>query len=96
MMATNDEKATPAATKEFVEYAGDPQYGTAFLTSHTITKGDPLWKRNGVEVDRDLVWERDPSVPVGHKSKMRLSTEGLSADAVKALVSLPEFKLVSE
>lgn len=89
MMADNK------AAEEYVEYAGDPEHGTAFLASHTITKGDALWKRNGVEVDRDLVWERDPSVPVGKKSPMRISTKDLSADAIKALTGLPGFKVVT-
>jgi hypothetical protein len=86
----------PEKQTDFVEYAGDPVHGTAFLSSHTITKKDPLWARNGVEMEKDLTWERDPSVPIGQKgAKMLLLTKDIPAAALKVLVEQPGFKQVS-
>jgi hypothetical protein len=83
-------------TTEFIEYAGDEQYGTAFLHSHTLPKGDALWKRNGVEMTKDVVWERDPSVPIGQKgAKMRVLVKDLPPDAVKVLEATPGYKRVT-
>jgi hypothetical protein len=88
---------TEPAQSEFIEYAGEEPFGTSFLTSHTLPKGDALWKRNNVEVSKDLVWERDPMGPaIGQKgSHLRLSTEGLPADVVKVLENTPGYKRVS-
>ena len=79
----------PAAeTHEYIEYLGDPEnkHGTAFLGSHTITKGDP-------------VWERDPLGPaMGFKgNRMLLSTDGMDPALVTALTEkVPGYKLVNE
>lgn len=82
-------------TAEYIEYTGEEPHGNAFLSSHTVTKGDPLWKRTGVEIPADLVWERDPSAPIGTKTQMRVETKGLPPEAVAALVKLPGYKRVT-
>lgn len=83
---------------EFIEYAGDPTHGTSFLQTHTIPKGDPVWKRNGVEMTKDLVWERDPYGPgVGQKgAKMRLAVSDVPPEALAVLEKTPGYKRVSE
>lgn len=93
-------EATPVETNEWIEYLGEPDspHGTAFLSSHTIPKGDPVWKRLGVKPTKDLVWERDPLGP-GHGFKgnrMLLSTEGLDQSLVEAVAKIPGFKVVNE
>lgn len=93
----------PAAeTHEYIEYLGDPEnkHGTAFLGSHTITKGDPVWERLRVDKpSKDLVWERDPLGPaMGFKgNRMLLSTDGMDPALVTALTEkVPGYKLVNE
>lgn len=99
-MATDDkaEAATPAPKQEYIEYLGEEPHGVSFLSSHTIPKGDPVWKRSSVKATRDLVWERDPYGPgIGQKgSRMLLSTEGLEPEMLQALEKVPGYKRVSE
>jgi hypothetical protein len=93
-----DEKM--AAEEEFIEYLGDPENptGTAFLSSHTIPKGDGLWKRAKVSVSKDLTWERDPMGPgIGQKgNRMLLATSDVPPEALAVLEKTPGFKRVSE
>jgi hypothetical protein len=97
---TDTNKAAPAAeaTTEYIEYLGEQPYGTAFLSSHTIPKGDPLWKRNKVSLTKDLVWERDPLGPgIGQKgNRMLLPVEDIPVEALSFLEKTPGFKRVSE
>lgn len=90
---------TPSTSAEYIEYLGDPAnpHGTDFVTSHTILKGDPTWKRLGVEVKKDLTWERDPLGPaVGFKgNRMLLPVSDLPAGVAEAIVKMPEFKRVT-
>lgn len=93
----------PAAeTHEYIEYLGDPTntHGTAFLHSHSIPKGDPVWERLRVDKPtKDLTWERDPLGPgMGFKGgRMLLSTDGMDPALVKALTEkVPGYKLVNE
>ena len=88
--------AEEAQTTEYIEYLGDPVHGTAFLTSHTLPKGDALWKRNNVVASKDVVWERDPNVPVGQKSRMLVKASDLSAEQLDLLERTTGFKRVSE
>lgn len=86
-------------THEYIEYAGDEVHGTAFLTSHTIPKGDSVWKRLHVNApDEDLVWMRDEfGPPIGSPgSRMLLSTDGLSPSLVTALGKVPGYTVVNE
>lgn len=84
--------------REFIEYLGEEPYGVTFLTSHTLPRGDGLWKRAGVTVNRDLTWERDPNLAsIGHKgNRMLLPVEGLPDGAAEALEKLPQYKRVTD
>jgi hypothetical protein len=89
-------------THEYIEYLGetDSKHGVAFLQSHTIPKGDPVWERLRVDKpSKDLVWERDPLGPaMGFKgNRMLLSTDGMDRALVTALTEkVPGYKLVNE
>lgn len=85
-------------TQDYIEYLGEEPHGVAFLTAHTLPKGDGLWKRNKVTVDQDIVWERDPMGPgIGQSgARMRLPVEDLPAGAAEILAKTPGYKLVSE
>jgi hypothetical protein len=91
--------AAEAPATEFIEYTGDggPQ-GTTFLASHTIPRGDALWKRNGVTATKDVVWERSPDGPgVGFgKGVFRVPVSDLEPEQVAVLEKTPGFKRVSE
>jgi hypothetical protein len=97
----SDEKAVEPE-QDFIEYLGDPENpaagGTAFLSSHTIPKGDGLWKRAKVSVSKDLTWERDPMGPgIGQKgNRMLLATSDVPPEALAVLEKTPGFKRVSE
>jgi hypothetical protein len=95
---TPTDRAAHAATADYIEYLGEAPHGTAFLSSHTIPKGDALWKRNKVEDAKDAVWERDPQGPgIGQKgNRMLLSVEDLTPAMVSVLEKTPGFKRVSE
>jgi len=95
-----DDKVAEAKTAktDYIEYLGEAPYGTDFLGSHTIPKGDGLWKRNSVTVTKDVVWERDPMGPeVGQKgNRMLLPVADLPAEVVDVLAKTPGYKRVSE
>lgn len=90
-------KATPDAVA-YIEYLGEEPYGTAFLSSHTIPKGDGLWKRNKVEGAKSVTWERDPLGPgIGQKgNRMLVRVEDLDPAQVALLEKTPGYKRVSE
>lgn len=99
----SDEKTSPAEaealpTRDYIQYMGEDPHGTAFLTSHTLPKGDALWKRNGVTVSKDVTWERDPMGPgIGQKgNKMLLAVEDLDPAVVRILEKTPGYKRVNE
>lgn len=97
-----DTKPAPAEQDalptDFIEYLGSDQYGTAFLTWHTIPKGDPLWKRNRLQVSKDIVWARDPMGPeIGQKgNRMLVAVEDLPEGTAEILAKTPGYKRVSE
>ena len=102
-MATNDASAklteeSKTSDNDFIEYLGEEPHGTALLSSHSIPKGDPLWKRTGVEDAKAVTWERDPMGPaVGQKgNRFLVRTSDLSAAQVAVLEKTPGFKRVSE
>ena len=101
-MATTEtvaEEANAPSTHEYIEYLGEEPHGTAFLTSHTIPKGDTVWARLKVaKPSKDLVWSRDEFGPaIGQKgNRMLLDTEGLSPELVTALAKVPGYKVVNE
>lgn len=93
-----DAKPTEEKSTGFMEYMGEEPYGTAFLSTHTIPKGDALWKRAGVDSPKkDLVWERDLYGPaIGSKgNRFLLPLADLTEDQAKAL-ERAGFKRVAE
>lgn len=93
-----DEEPEPANNaQEYIEYTGEEPYGTAFLTSHTLPRGDGVWKRAGVKMTKDVVWERDPYGPgIGQKgNRMLVPVSDLSPEAVAALEKIPGYKRVT-
>lgn len=82
---------------DFVEYLGEAPYGVDFLASHTLPRGDILWRRNKIDMDRDLVWERDVTIPNGQPgNRMLLPTEGIPDAALDKLLEQPQYRRVSE
>lgn len=96
----NEAPGDRAATGGFIEYLGDPEstHGVAFLTNHTIPKGDGLWKRNKVEDAKTVTWERDPLGPsIGQKgNRMLVRVEDLTPSMVAVLEKTPGYRRVSE
>lgn len=92
------ETTKAASAREFIEYTGEEPHGTAFLTSHTLTKGDALWKRNKLTVTKDVTWERDPLGPgIGQKgNRMLVDVEDLPDGVAEVLAKTPGYKRVSE
>jgi hypothetical protein len=92
-----NEVADDATKREYIQYMGEEPHGTAFLTTHTIPKGDGLWKRNGVTLTKDVVWERDPLGPsVGQKgNQMLVAVEDLDPNVVRVLEKTPGYKRIS-
>lgn len=85
---------------EFIEFLGDPNnaHGVAFLTAHTLPRGDGLWKRAGLTVNKDVTWERDPQgPPIGHKgARFLLPVSDLPEGVAEVLERTPGYKRVSE
>lgn len=91
-------ESTEPQTRDYIEYLGEPPYGTDFLTAHTLPKGDRLWKRLGVKAPtKDIVWERDPFGP-GHGQKgnrFLVPVEDLTPEIAAGLEKVPGFKKVN-
>lgn len=92
---------TEPETQDYIEYLGERgegQYGTDFLTSHTLPKGDGVWKRLRVTPpSKDLVWERDPFGP-GHGQKgnrFLVPVEDLTPEIAAGLEKVPGFRKVN-
>jgi hypothetical protein len=99
MTDAKEKTVAPEESAGFMEYLGDEVHGTNFLSSHTIPKGDHLWKRAGVDAPKkDLVWERDPYGPaIGQKgNRLLIPLTDLTEDQAKALERVPGFKRVAE
>jgi len=84
-------------TQDYMEYLGEEPHGVAFLTSHTLPKGDGLWKQNKLTVTKDIVWEADPSGPaIGQKGRrMLVPLADLPDGVAKVLDKTPGFKRVT-
>ncbi len=99
-MGTNETASDKMPTTDYIEYLGDPDspHGVAFLTSHTLPKGDGLWKRNKVEDAKSVTWERDPLGPsIGQKgARMLLPVSDLTPGMVSVLEKTPGYRRVSE
>lgn len=91
-------------TKDYVEYLGDPAdpgaHGVTFLTSHSLPRTDPLWKRNRLEATdvKAVTWERDPNGPlVGFKgARFLLPIEDFTPAQVEILEKTPGYRRVTE
>lgn len=83
--------------REYIEYLGEEPHGTDFLTSHTIPKGDPVWKRFGLKPTKDVTWERDPFGPgIGQKgNRMLLSVEDLPDGVAEVLEQGQNYRRVT-
>lgn len=81
------------AGTEYLEYKGDPVYGTEFLHSHTITVAQA--KAAGWESipEKDMVWTRRESGK--NKGRMLLPVADLTPGVVDELVTDPGFKVVN-
>jgi hypothetical protein len=77
---------------EYLEYKGDPQYGTEFLHSHTITPAQAKAAEWETVPDKDLVWTRRESGK--NKGRMLLKVEDLPPGIVEELVTDPAFRVV--
>jgi len=77
---------------EYLEYKGDPTYGTEFLVSHTITPAQA--KNAGWESipDKDMVWERRESGK--HKGRMLIPMSEVTPGVADELVTDPAYRVV--
>lgn len=82
----------------YIEFLGEEPHGTAFLTTHTLPRGDGLWKRNKLTVNKDIVWERDPMGPaIGQPgSRMLVPISDLPDGTLEILEKTPGYKRVNE
>jgi len=87
---TADDKV---AEVEYLEYLGDPKYGTEFLTSHAIRPVDAKEAGWSTKLDKDVVWTRREGGR--HKGRMLLPTADLPAGVTEELANDPAFKVVS-
>jgi hypothetical protein len=93
-----EDDAPVAETVDYIEYLGEEPHGVDFLTSFTLPRGDALWKRNKLNVTKEVTWERDPLGPgIGQKgSRMLVRVDDLPTGAAAVLEKTPGFKRVSE
>jgi hypothetical protein len=80
-------------SKRYLEYRGDPTYGTEFLVSHTITPAQA--KEAGWETlpTEDMVWTRRESGR--YKGRMLLDLADLPAGIEEELTTDPQFRVVT-
>ena len=85
-------------TTDYIEYLGEAPHGVAFLTSHTLPRGDGLWKRNKLQVTKDVTWERDPlAAEIGQKgNRMLVRVDDLPEGTAAILEKTPGYRRVSE
>lgn len=85
------------AEREYIEWLGEEPYGTDFIHSHTLPRGDGLWKRAGLKVNKDVTWERDPFGPaVGQPgNRFLVPVEDLPNGVAEVLEKVPGYKRVT-
>lgn len=95
---TEELREESEAPREYIQYLGEQPHGTDFLTSHTLPRGDGLWKRAKITVTKDLTWERDPMGPgVGQRgNRMLLPVEDLPEGVAAVLEKTPGYKRVTD
>lgn len=78
---------------DYIEYKGDPTYGTEFLASHTITRKQAKEGAWGIDIPADLVWTRREGGP--YKGRMLVPASDLNEESLAALENEPGFKRVT-
>lgn len=87
------EPETPETGVQYLEHLGHPQYGTEFLTSHTITPKQAEEAGWVTKLDQDLVWTRREGGR--YKGRMLLPVSELPEGTAEELSGDPLFKLVT-
>ena len=85
-----DSKATEV---KYLEYKGDPQYGTEFLATHTIRPIDAKEAQWVTKLDKDLVFKRRESGR--YKGRMLVPVSELPEGVLEELESDPAFQVVT-
>jgi len=88
-----DAKAVEPDGVEYLEYKGDPQYGTEFLTSHTITPAQAKEAGWVTELPADLVWTRREGGR--YKNRMLLPVKDLPAGVTEELEQDASYRVVT-
>jgi hypothetical protein len=82
-----------AEDKRYLEYLGDPTYGTEFLVSHTITPAQAKAAEWEVLPEKDMVWTRREGGR--NKGRMLLDLADLPAGIEEELTTDPGFRVVT-
>lgn len=82
----------PEEGTEYLEYRGDPQYGTEFLHSHTITPAQAKAAEWETIPEKDMVWTRRESGK--NKGRMLLKVSDLTPGVVDELVTDHAYRVV--
>lgn len=96
MSDINDEKtevdmvaADPESAKvEYIEYLGDPTYGTEFTVGHEVSRKH-LREHHDVSTPKDLTWTK------GKNGRFLVKVEDMSPEAAELLENDPAFKRVT-
>lgn len=90
----NAEESRPVKEEvEYLEYLGDPMYGTEFLTSHTISAADAKKAEWVTEVKEPIVWTRRESGR--YKGRMLLPLADLPEGIDEELKGDPAFRVAT-
>jgi hypothetical protein len=86
---------TPAEAEgtKYLEYKGDPVYGTEFLASHTITPAQAKAAEWSVIPEKDMVWT--PRASGRYKGRMLLKLADLTPGIEEELTTDPQFRVVT-
>jgi hypothetical protein len=86
-----DEKAEQGV--DYLEYKGDPTYGTEFLVSHTITPAQAKAAEWETIPEKEMVWTRRESGK--NKGRMLLKVSDLTPGVVEELTTDSAFRVVT-
>jgi hypothetical protein len=86
-------KDKESASADYLEYRGDSQYGTEFLSSHTITPKQAEAAEWTTKLDKDLVWTRREGGR--YKGRMLLALKDIPDGVAEELSTDPAFRVVS-
>lgn len=90
---TADKGDEKVAEVQYLEYKGDPQYGTEFLTSHTIRPVDAEAAQWVTKLDSDITWKRRESGRF--KGRMLVKVDDLPEGVIEELADDPLFRVVT-